>query len=191
LDLSNEKGMGFIVSPLSRLSPVRRFNLPFAIDNGAYGGKFNVPKYFALLREALPYQDRCLFVVAPDVVANAYATDLLWKGCLSELKATGYKLAYVAQDGIIEPPWDEMDALFIGGSTQFKLSDQALQLLAAAGERGKWRHVGRVNSHKRLRHFWSHMDSFDGTDWCRGPAIKLRFYQEAIRMETIQGRWGI
>lgn len=191
LDLSNEKNMGFIVSPLSHLSPVRRFNLPFCIDNGAFGDKFNPEKYLALLHDAQPYRDRCLFVVAPDVVADADATTGMWSEWLPTLRQTGYPLAYVAQDGLGEPPWDEMDALFIGGSTQFKLSDQVLQLLAAAGERGKWRHIGRVNSHKRLRHFWGRAESFDGTDWCRGPAIKLQFYQWAMAQESMQGRWAI
>jgi hypothetical protein len=191
LDLTGQKEMGFLVSPLSHLSPVKRFNLPFAIDNGAFGDKFNHEKYLALLAAAQPYRDRCLFVVAPDVVGDSGETTRRWHEWLPVLRQTGYPLAYVAQDGLIEPPWDEMDALFIGGSTEYKLSDQVLQLLAAAGERGLWRHIGRVNSRKRLRHFWDRAESFDGTDWCRGPAIKLRFYQWAMAQEAMQGRWTI
>src|SRR5574343_124049 len=189
LDLSGQHSMGFLVSPLSHLSPVTRFPLPFSIDNGAFGNKFNPEKYLALLSAAALYRDRCLFVVDPDVVADAEATTRLWHEWLPILRQTGYPVAYVAQDGVKQPPWDEMDALFIGGSTQFKLADTAQQLLKTAGARAKWRHVGRVNSHKRLRHFWGMAESFDGTDWCRGPRIKLPFYQDAMRREAQQHRW--
>ena len=191
IDLTGHKDMGFIVSPLNGLSPVKRYPFWFAIDNGAFGDKFNPEKYLVLLDAAQAYRDRCLFVVAPDVVSDAEATTRRWREWLPVLRQTGYPLAYVAQDGIAQPPWDEMDALFIGGSTEFKLSDQVLSLLAAAGRYGKWRHVGRVNSHKRLRHFWGRAESFDGTDWCRGPAIKLAFYQGVMAQESLQGRWAL
>ena len=39
----------------------------------------------------------------------------------------------------------------------------ALALARAAKRRGKWVHVGRVNSQRRLRHFWGWADSVDGT----------------------------
>lgn len=192
LDLSEHRNMGFIIQPGGgRISSVQRYAFPFAIDNGAFGGKFDPGKYLALLSAAEPYRDRCLFVVAPDVVADARATQQRWAEWLPALRGFGYPVAYVAQDGIDEPPWAELDALFIGGTTEFKLSDQAMVLLRAAGRRGKWRHVGRINSHKRLRHFWGNADSFDGTDWCRGPLIKLPFYQKAMTLASLQTRMDL
>lgn len=61
-------------------------------------------------------------------------------------------------------PWDEFDALFIGGTTRWKLSEAAHELAAEAKRRGKWLHMGRVNSWPRMQ-IASAMgcDSVDGT----------------------------
>ena len=40
-------------------------------------------------------------------------------------------------------------------------------LLAYAGARGKWRHVGRVNTLKRMRHFADLCDSVDGSGFSK------------------------
>lgn len=36
--------------------------------------------------------------------------------------------------------------------------------------------VGRVNSLKRMRHFWHFADSFDGTDYVHHPHQSVRLY---------------
>jgi len=185
-DLTFAKHLGFIIQPNNGLHPVKLYPYSFAIDNGAYGGKFNPSKFRKLVKASQEYADRCLFVALPDVVGDATATQNLWKEYYKEFRQTNLPLAYVAQDGIIEPPWDELDCLFIGGTNDFKMSEQVLRLLHEAKLNKKWRHVGRINSRKRLRHFWEYMDSFDGTDWCRGPRIKLDFYQKAIHLELMQ-----
>ncbi|HXF62680.1 MAG TPA: hypothetical protein VNK95_13745, partial [Caldilineaceae bacterium] len=56
------------------------------------------------------------------------------------------------------------DALFIGGSTGWKLSEAADWCIRRAKERGVWVHAGRVNSLRRIRHFQLiGVDSVDGT----------------------------
>lgn len=116
--------------------------------------------------------DRCLFAVAPDVVADAAATlarSLPW---LPRIRALGVPAALVAQDGLeyLPVPWDSFDVLFIGGSTEWKLGAHARQLVAEAKGRGKRVHMGRVNSGKRYR--YAHAigcDSADGTTLAMFP----------------------
>ena len=57
------------------------------------------------------------------------------------------------QDGATadEVAWDDCDAVFVGGSTAWKLGDTVPGLVRAARERQKWVHMGRVNSWVRLR----------------------------------------
>jgi hypothetical protein len=64
--------------------------------------------------------------------------------------------------------WPRIDALFVGGSTQWKLGPSAEALVAEAKARGKWVHMSRVNSARRIRYAASiGCDSIDGTKWVR------------------------
>lgn len=73
---------------------------------------------------------------------------------LPVLRQVGYPAAYVLQDGQehLPVPWEEIDAIFIGGSTAWKLGPHAARLVAQARARGKHCHMGRVNSLARLRY---------------------------------------
>lgn len=63
---------------------------------------------------------------------------------------------------------------FIGGSTAWKLGPHARRLVADAKRRGKWVHMGRVNSLKRFRYAAAiGCDSCDGTYLRFGPDINL------------------
>lgn len=95
---------------------------------------------------------------------------------LPRIRALGFPAALVAQDGLecLTAPWDAFDALFIGGTTEWKLSTHVAALVAEARARCKWVHVGRVNSGKRLA--WAHSlraDSVDGTQLRFRPSIYL------------------
>ena len=91
----------------------------------------------------------CLFVVAPDVVGDADAT---WRRCepwLERVRQAGFPVAVVAQDGAEAHValWDEQerwDALFLGGTTRWKLSSDARDCAREAHLYGKWLHMGRV-----------------------------------------------
>jgi len=75
-------------------------------------------------------------------------------------------VALVAQDGLesLPVPWEDFDALFIGGSTAWKLSEAARELCQEAKRRGKWVHMGRVNSLRRMQVAEAFgCDSADGT----------------------------
>ena len=63
-----------------------------------------------------------VFVCLPDVVGDARRTLELFE--LFEHKTVGLKRALVLQDNIGEfnIPWNKLDALFVGGTNQFKIS---------------------------------------------------------------------
>jgi hypothetical protein len=90
-------------------------------------------------------------------------------------------LAYVAQDDSerIGIPWDApgLRAIFVGGSTAWKLGPGAAAVIRVAKHRGLWVHVGRVNSWRRARYFASlGADSFDGTGSSIGRDTNLPRY---------------
>ncbi len=123
-----------------------------------------------MLRKLKPHADRVLWVTAPDVVGQAAVTRAHWALWYPALRYLGLRTAYVAQDGSedLSPPWDELDCLFIGGSTRWKEGPHAVRLILEAKDREKWVHVGRVNTLRRWRLFSAlDIDSFDGTSFSR------------------------
>jgi hypothetical protein len=157
---------------------------PWAADNGRFSAPQNYTdeKYLAWLGR-MPAES-CLFATAPDVVGDAAATLALSAPMFVRIRTAGYPVALVAQDGLEElpVPWDDIDALFIGGTTAWKLSHHAADLAGEAKRRGKWVHMGRVNSLRRMKYADAiGCDSADGTvlkhdksrpvhEW--GPAIR-------------------
>ncbi len=136
----------------------------FAVDNGVFTGKFSPDRFMRYLKALKPYQARCLFVAAPDVVADYIATLEQYQEWYPRLRAEGWPVAYVAQDGCELATLPECQAVFIGGSTEWKMSDAPLKIIRQARLLGLWTHVGRVNSQKRIRHFQlAGVSSVDGT----------------------------
>jgi len=125
-----------------------------------------------------PDTSGCLFAVAPDVVADAPATLHRQRvlGALDWIRYIGLPAAFVIQDGQehLPLPWYDFDAMFIGGSTEWKLGPHARALVTEARGRGKWVHMGRVNSLRRLDYARAiGCDSADGTYLTYGPDINL------------------
>ncbi len=150
--------------------------ITWAADTGCFTRPYEHDAYFGWLAKQNP--DSCLFATAPDVVANWAATMELALPILPLLRAAGYKAAIVLQDGCDSVPWDSVDAVFIGGSTGWKLGWQAYNLAVEAKARDKWVHMGRVNSWRRAfkAASWG-CDSVDGTYLAFGPD-KLRPHLE-------------
>ena len=159
---------GQILTPAGgTITPAMRL---FAVDNGVFTGKFNPVQFVRWLGALRPHQARCLFVAAPDVVADYPATLAQYSEWYPILRAEGWPVAYVAQDGSEEGELPECQAIFIGGSTEWKMSGAALDVIRLAKLRGLWTHVGRVNSQKRIRHFQlAGVDSVDGTSIVFAP----------------------
>ena len=138
----------------------------FAADNGCFvqADKYSDDGFLAWLDQL----DRasCLFATAPDVVGDAVGTRKRAYRMLPRIRELGFKAAFVVQDGetVDQIRWDEMDAIFVGGSTEWKLSQAAADIVAQAKRKGKWVHMGRVNSYKRMRLAAAiGCDSVDGT----------------------------
>lgn len=143
---------------------------PWAADNDCYQG-FNEPAYLRMLAHLTRARnERLLFVTAPDVVGDATATLALFAEWEPRLHALHLPVALVGQDGLTadDVPWDRLEALFIGGTTEWKMGLPAARLTHEAKARGLWVHMGRVNSVRRIRYAQAiGCDSFDGTQFSR------------------------
>ena len=150
MDLLRHPMIGFLNTP--RMRNLLPKGVTWAADNGCFSAPENYSdvRYLAWLGKH-PV-DRCLFAVCPDVLADHLATVKRSRPLMPLLRKTGYRPAFVAQDGWQSEttPWDEFDVLFIGGSTRFKLSPRTADAAMEALDRGKTVHMGRVNSFKRL-----------------------------------------
>jgi len=183
--------LGVLFTPQGGNYRVEPAGPAWAADNGAFRG-FDAVAFERMLdtlhQRALP---NCLFVVAPDVVADHQGTMRLFEAWAPRLRRYGWPVAFVAQDGVTVAtlPWAECDAVFIGGSTEFKLSETALALGAYAKARGHHLHVGRVNTKRRIAHFSGLADTVDGSRFSQWPDIAiplgLRWVQEAEQQPTL------
>lgn len=162
---SEIKGMevGQLITPLTGRTNVGE-PYKFAIDNGAFAN-FDAARFRAILEREKKNKDRCLFVCAPDMVGSGRLTLALWRQWEGYMGL--WKRAFVLQDGIedLDIPWEQFEAVFVGGTDDFKQSDAALQICKAAKmmPHPKWVHVGRVNTAIRLDRWMDVADSADGT----------------------------
>lgn len=165
----------------------------WAADNDCFQG-LDKPAFVRMLKRISRYSG-CLFAVAPDVVGDASATLLrfqLWQPVIHHF---GLPVALAAQDGLenLTVPWSQFDALFIGGSTEWKLGHAAALIVREAKQQGKWVHMGRVNSMRRMQYAQSiGCDSVDGTGFVRFSnkylplAVRQLLYSNRPLME---GTW--
>lgn len=175
IEAMHNRVLGFIDTPAQRR--IRPEGIIWCADNGCFGkGYPGDEKWLAWLAKNAHDAERCLFATAPDVVGDAVATLARSAPFLPKIREMGYPAALVAQDGLedLDIPWDTFDALFIGGSTDWKLSEAVADLVGEAKRRGKYVHMGRVNSGKRFRYAESiGCDSVDGTFLTFGPDTNL------------------
>lgn len=157
-------------------------NLPLpdavvAIDNGCFPYRDRPDEW-----DPAPWV-RCLartppsakFAVVADVVFNHARTLERWGEWAPIVKHLGHRAAFALQEGgtAADIP-EDADALFIGGSTEFKHSPITVEAVDYARSRGMWTHLGRVNSLRRLR--WAEslgVNSVDGTFLAHGPDVNL------------------
>jgi hypothetical protein len=168
--LAAEGVIGMMAQPQSAYAAEEISIFPcYAADNGCFARTFNEEKWWSWL-ERMP-RENCLFATAPDIVGDARGTMLRSTPWLPKIRSLGYEVAFVAQNGLenMVVPWDDFDCLFIGGEDvagqrAWKLGYEALGLVQEARARGKWVHMGRVNSEKRLAYAaYIGCDSADGT----------------------------
>lgn len=153
----------------------------WAADNGRFSSPqdYTDASYLAWLG-TMPASS-CLFATAPDVVGDAAATLHLSAPMFARIRAAGYPVALVAQDGLesLPVPWSDFDCLFIGGTTEWKLGAHAARLVNEAKLRGKWVHMGRVNSLRRVIYADAiGCDSADGTVLKHDPNRDVQSWAE-------------
>lgn len=151
-------------------------NVEFCADNGAFGKGYPGDAAWWEWLRGLPARERCAFAVAPDVPFDNVATRAKSTPWLARIRGLGIAAAYAAQDGdtVDTLPWPEFGVLFLGGSTEWKLGEQARDLVGEAKLRGRAVHMGRVNSGRRLRYAQAiGCDSADGTKLAFGPDVNL------------------
>lgn len=179
-------------SPVEQLfSPLTRFRdqNPAAMkagDNGAFAG-LDVKAFLSFLAREEHQREMFRFIAVPDVVASARRTLELFDYWYPRL--CHWKLALVAQDGLedLPIPWELVDAIFIGGSTRFKVSKAARDIIRTAQAMQKWVHVGRVNHPERWQYCEDlKVDSVDGTGIARYSHMRL-----AIRDRKVSKQNGL
>lgn len=161
----------------------------FGVDNYSFN-RFSRTAFEKKLERLSEFRDRCRFVAAPDVVVigphgpvgDARRTLEVFEHWYPRL--CGWPIALVAQDGQehLPIPWDLIAAVFIGGSTNWKLSHHAAAIIKAAKAMDKWAHVGRVNTPGRFEYFEElGADSIDGTGLSRYTWMRKKIYDAATR----------
>lgn len=143
--------------------PPRR--TPWALDNAAFkawraGRPFDRTTFEMALWRAFisPRYPRPVFVVVPDVVADAPATFALAEEWLPLLRGGRFEvtspLAFVVQDGMTEDEvarfMSAVDVVFVGGSRVWKWKTAA-RWCAFAHAHGRRCHIGRVGTPRLLR----------------------------------------
>lgn len=182
-----DNGIGLLVQPGSGYAArISRFRF-HGVDNGCFNPKTYVgdDKYLGYV-DALP-RERCLFVAVPDVArrpdgtlgGDPMATWRRFEMLGPLVQEMGFPAALVAQDGIERLPdvraqVESCDALFLGGSTAWKLGRAAEDVTRLARGLGKWVHMGRCNSFKRFERARAMgCNSVDGTYLGFGPDTNL------------------
>lgn len=175
--------LGYIDTPLQ--GNKRPSGVTWCADNGCFNDKtFDEQRWWRWLEKNSHDAPTCKFATAPDVLGDHEKTLERSRPWLKRIRQLGYPAAFVAQDGatVDNVPWEEFDALFVGGSNEFKLGEEAKELIIEAQNREKWVHVGRVNSRRRYLAFASltarsdgedPKASCDGTYLVFGPSVNL------------------
>lgn len=147
---------------------VLRWDRPWCGDNDCFSG-FSPTGYEKFLYSVRGIPN-CRFINAPDVVGDSDGTIRLWWEWYERLLACGQPRGFVLQDGQEDRQIPYSEAYFIGGSTDWKLSECAADCVEEAKRRMSWVHMGRVNTLRRLQQAYDlGCDSIDGTGMSRFP----------------------
>ena len=170
-----DMNIGALITPQSGNKPPT--DIPWAADNAAYSN-WDEKKFVRMLNKISQEETKPIFVACPDVVGNAIETAKQFRCWQPLIKEYNFPVALVLQDGqeSIGVPWHEVDAVFIGGTNDFKLGQYVRYIVGAAKEKGKWVHMGRVNSQKRAKYAQKiGCDSIDGTHFSIEPKTIHKF----------------
>lgn len=158
-----------------------REDMPVGVDNCAYSD-WDEQKFIRMI-DSLAGK-KVLWVAAPDFLGDARVTSVLYDKWYQEIKVKrNLPIAYVLQDGLDEigAPYYPYDAVFIGGTTEFKLGGYVRYFVNAAKQHGKLIHMGRVNSFERMKYAIDiGCDSVDGSGFSIEPDRKIAVFLKMI-----------
>lgn len=179
--------LGRLIQPrhTSSIQDTATSGIPWAADNDCFQG-LDADAYQRMLHR-IRGLNGCLFVTVPDIVADAHKTATLWDEWAPIVKRHDLPAALVLQDGITigDVPWSDLDAVFVGGSTEWKLGTTAARIVREANARGKWTHMGRVNTNRRIQYAKSiGIKSIDGTKWARFKRVYMHDGLAAVSADT-------
>jgi len=166
-DHGHHPNLGVLSSPRRVYVDAPEAGYAWAADNDAYNKAYTDEKFVTML-DKIHGLDGCLFVVCPDAVGDAEATLELFHWWLPRVEECDQPVAFVVQDGVENHPvpYHLIDAVFIGGTTEFKMGPVAAEIAREARRRGKHLHMGRVNTRRRIRYARSlGCDTIDGTNF--------------------------
>lgn len=179
--------LGYLVVPGAGNDPktVAGLGLKIAADNGAFSG-LDAKSFTLMMLEYWQAGVGLDWVVVPDVVADAKATFKLFGQWESVVKGFRFPRALVLQDGLEFDDWlcyrKSIQCVFIGGSTEFKLSEKVLKLVRDARSLNLPVHMGRVNSRKRIRYAIDiGCTSCDGSGFSKWPDTRIPMAVRWIR----------
>lgn len=173
-----------LLTPLTRFKRQKPFD-NFAIDNGAFSN-FDPNAFRQLVARETGDKSLCRFIAVPDVVGSAIRTSECFDHWCPRL--SGWSLAYVCQDGqqYENIPWADIAAVFIGGTTEFKMGRHTIEIIKAAKAMEKWIHVGRVNTPGRFEYFENlGVNSIDGTGLSRFSWMRESIYKKDTQLSLI------
>jgi hypothetical protein len=171
--------VGQLLTPLTRYR-LRDPDRPWAIENGFFSPEASISAWLSLLEREKHHANKCLFVTLPDVIGSARRTLEVYEYWRRREELRIWKRALVCQDGQehLPIPWEDLSAVFLGGSTNWKCGPHAVQIIKAAQALGKWVHAGRVNHGERWEHFEKlGVDSADGTGISRYTHMREKIAQ--------------
>lgn len=174
-------------------------------DNGAFTG-FDQEAFMRYVKGLLSHKSTCKCLTVPDVPFHWEPTLIKFKDWSPSLRRMGFPIGLAVQDGatVDNIPWNEIDALFIGGSTEWKrqlsrtvgdemplFTGKPLQverptevkaIVDHAKQRGIWVHIGRSgNAPKQL--WYAHQlgaDSVDGTRQVFAPNKEFKWISQTM-----------
>lgn len=182
--------LGHLLTPRNH-NKIPDSGLSWAVDNGAFSGLD--PVAFRRLLRRVAGQPGLLWAACPDKVGDAVETLWLFDWWQQEISHLGIPVAFVGQDGQedLPVPWDRFQAFFLGGSTEWKLSQAAADLGEEAKIQGKSLHMGRVNSKRRLLLAMEMgCDSVDGSSLSMFPERWIEKFCSWIRTGQAPQLWG-
>lgn len=172
--LAGHEKLGLLATPRGPLAFADLHpHLLWAADNDAFAG-FHEGRFLGMLEDLTGLLPAPRWVACPDVWGDSAATLSLLDAWAPAIERRGLPVALVAQDGLTpaQVPWGRIACLFVGGSDGWRGGPAAEVLVREAKRRGKWVHIGRAQTLRKLRTCarWG-ADSVDGTCTARLPDL--------------------